>query len=552
MNSQYESHEDHAARDLRARAHDRLRERNIDPADLTTYDVQSLIEELQVHQIELEIQNDELRTAQSEIVEARDRYRRLYDHAPVGYFSIQGDRIIEPNRAACSIFGEAREHLANSRLRDFIAPESIETYQAHQKTARSSGKTESCEVALHDLRGNRWHVRIESNAADDASPEDLHCAILDISARKAAEREIERAHAELYHHERELRTILDTTPIGIVTVDEKGIMKRINPATVKKFGYYSAEDLVQRSFSLLISEAYAEEYEQYFSRIAGESESEVPDEPNWRSGVTTMARREITGKRRDGEPFPLEVSIAKADRALLVITLRDLSETKRLEWDVLLAAEEERFRLSREMHDTISQEIAGIAMSAYALAGNEGSPKHEELRRLYHQLQDTIRRLRAVIHDRAPAELGHDNLVDALAALATETDNNTRIDCYCHARQPFTHLDTDVAIQLLLIAREAVYNAVKHSVARRIDIYLEGRDDALRLSVQDDGVGMATAQDETDSHPESSHHMSGGIGLRIMRYRAHLIGATLDVHSEPDVGTRIDCTFAFPAPKVSP
>lgn len=550
MSSQYDNHEDHAARDLRARARDRLREKDIDPDNLTTYDVQGLIEELQVHQVELEIQNDELRTAQSEIAEARDRYRRLYDHAPVGYFSIQGDRIIEPNRAACHIFGEAREHLVNARLRDFIAPESLETYQAHREAVRRSGKTESCELALHDLGGNRWHVRIESNAADDDSPEELHCAILDISSRKAAEHEIERTHAELHHSEQELRTILNTTPVGIVTVDEEGRIQRINLATVEIFGY-SAEDLMQRSFDLLVCEPYADEYKQYFQRVARESESEVAGGPDSQPGISTMARREITGKRRDGEPFPVEMSIAKADRTLFVITLKDLSVTKRLEWEVLSAAEEERFRLSREMHDTVSQDIVVIAMSAHALAGKEGSPKHEELRRLYHQLQETTRHLRAVTSDLAPAELGHDNIADALAALATETENYTEIDCYCHARQSFTHLDTDVAIQLLRIAREAVHNAVKHSAARRIDIYLEELGGTLRLSVQDDGAGMATAQDETDSHPESSHHISGGIGLRIMRYRAHLIGAMLDVHSEPAVGTRVDCTLAFSVPQAS-
>jgi signal transduction histidine kinase len=120
----------------------------------------------------------------------------------------------------------------------------------------------------------------------------------------------------------------------------------------------------------------------------------------------------------------------------------------------------------------------------------------------------------------------------ALADLVQRSHEEGKVMCTFDCRKPVIVLDNLIATHLYLIAQEAVHNALKHAQARTIRITLES-DHALVLRVQDDGIGMLATSAE-----------SKGLGLRIMRNRATIIGATLTIEPAEPTGTLVRCVLA--------
>ena len=112
---------------LRQRAEDMVRVSPTDLASMTDHDIQRLVYELQIHQVEMELQNDELRAIQLELASSRDRFSNLYDFAPVGYLTLDNAGVIlEANLTAASLLGVKRAKLLGSKFSRFVVPDSQE------------------------------------------------------------------------------------------------------------------------------------------------------------------------------------------------------------------------------------------------------------------------------------------------------------------------------------------------------------------------------------------------------------------------------------------
>lgn len=171
---------------LRRAAEQRLTKSPPQATDAT--DVRRLLHVLQVHQIELELQNEELRQAWLEVDAARTRYRELYEWAPVAYVSLEDRDVIgEINRAGAILLGQARERLAGRRLGSFIAPASQPAFRTLLEQALTTGQCASCEVALQIGEQPPRLVRIEGRA--DATGRICRLVMVDVTLQKAIETE---------------------------------------------------------------------------------------------------------------------------------------------------------------------------------------------------------------------------------------------------------------------------------------------------------------------------------------------------------------------------
>ncbi|MRR22300.1 hypothetical protein EG830_04895 [bacterium] len=135
---------------LRMKAEEKLKgKRKKTPAGTTESDAKKLLHELQVHQIELEMQNEELRQANATAEEALRRYTMLYDFAPMGYFILDGDgKISDLNFTGADILGEKRFSLINSNFKVFISEKSKPVFNSFLKRVYTSNARESCELML--------------------------------------------------------------------------------------------------------------------------------------------------------------------------------------------------------------------------------------------------------------------------------------------------------------------------------------------------------------------------------------------------------------------
>jgi PAS domain S-box-containing protein len=162
--------------------------------------VQDLMQELMVHQAELEIQNEELHTDQVELKQSKDRYFDLYDTAPIGYLTLdQHSTIAEINLTGAAILGKKRSQLIRKTFWRFVADEDRQKYHDHIEKARAGKIRRSCEVRLTTGQGGEIHVHMESLPWEDPQRNvtGFRSVLLDITERRRTEEELARAKDDL-------------------------------------------------------------------------------------------------------------------------------------------------------------------------------------------------------------------------------------------------------------------------------------------------------------------------------------------------------------------
>ena len=190
---------------LRSRAEAAIQEKAIDSPDvstLPTQELQALVHELRVHQIELEMQNDELKRVQLAWEEARDKYQELYDSVPVGHFTLTHKGIIkEVNRTGAILLGMSRSKLINMRFGHFVVSESDDQWYQHIISALGHEEKQSCVLTLQREDGSSFYARLES--VQQVAPVELrngnggtlvvNMAVTDITERKVIEEALKKS-----------------------------------------------------------------------------------------------------------------------------------------------------------------------------------------------------------------------------------------------------------------------------------------------------------------------------------------------------------------------
>jgi PAS domain S-box-containing protein len=190
---------------LRSRAEAALDKKARDLKLPPEQDVPKLVHDLQVHQIELEMQNDELRRTQLALEEARDRFADLYDFAPLALLTLGGgEEILEANLAAASLLGLERKDLIHQKFDRFISTESEDTFYLCCRQMLHLGKQQSGELTLKSADGRRLTVRLEGIAAEDPITHQSNCrlSLSDITEHREAERrrDLTSALSALFAH----------------------------------------------------------------------------------------------------------------------------------------------------------------------------------------------------------------------------------------------------------------------------------------------------------------------------------------------------------------
>jgi PAS domain S-box-containing protein len=336
-----------------------------------------------------------------------------------------------------------------------------------------------------------------------------------------------KAEEALREREALIRAIADTAVEGIVTIDERGRIESMNRAALTMFGY-SLEEVLGRNVSLLMPSPYREGHDGYLAHYLHTGEKKI-------IGIG----REVEGVRKNGEVFPLDISVTEVKlggRRKFAGFLRDITERRRLEKEILEAGEEERRRIGRDLHDGLGQHLTSLEMVSQTLIGKLKTAAPDLVKpaqALSRRIRETITQTRLLSHNLSPVPLQDEGLMVALAELAAGTQSISGITCEFLCAETVLVPDAIAATHLYRIAQEAVNNALKHSRAKRIRITFDEQHGSWRLALEDDGRGL----------PASLPEPNTGVGLRMMKYRARLIGASLDIDSPPGGGVRITCTL---------
>jgi two-component system CheB/CheR fusion protein len=372
--------------------------------------------------------------------------------------------------------------------------------------AEVTSQVHALEREVKDKTGRWLSLRIRPYRTSDNKIDGVIVVLLDTDLIK---RELEESRDYA-------RMLLESAEQAIVAANAAGKVVLVNGATEKMFGYPRA-DLLGKPLELLLP-------------------------------------AELEGRRYDGSRFPLEVRLSTIDQAgvkLTVAFLTDITERQRLETlsetyraeiralaaQLITAQEEERRRVSRELHDSLCQKLASLALDVENLAVALPPPattraRLQDLGARAIQVSEEARHIAYELHPSVLDDLG---LVVSLKALCDEFAKAENVRVNFKAGKLPVLVPQKIASGLYRIAQESLRNVAKHAQAKHLSVELAVRDRGLVLSLRDDGIGFT---------PQAVKG-KGGLGLVSIGERARIVGGTLLIESKPGNGTRLSVRVPF-------
>ncbi|MBX9706165.1 MAG: PAS domain S-box protein [Gammaproteobacteria bacterium] len=533
-----------------------------------------LTHELGVYQIELEMQNEELRLAQVALENSRDRYVDLYEFAPVGYLSITNTGLIhEVNLIAVTMVGFNRKNFINRRFAQFIADDDKDRWYQLLQRYKGGDSEHSYSLDLQLIRSDKSTFFAHINCLQIKSTNDqlmLRVAITNISQLKASSSELEllvrartleltdanlrlkqeiedrkRIEAELEKSRIEFRLLVETMSEGLMVCDNKCIVTYINDRFC---------EMLKRPREEIVGHA-AIEFIDETSQVAWSLQI-----ANLKAGKVTSDEVKLKGPKGNGiwakvSPSPLpdlhggtvgnfSVFTDIDEHILAEYALRvSKNQLRKLSEQVMSAQEKERQRVSSELHDGIGQTLSAVKFCVEAgIKSICEHPTEESFRHLENvipKIQHAIEEVRRISMALRPSMLDDIGVLATLTWFCRESSlvyKNISIQLQLDIKEE----DIPVRIKVVIfrIVQEAFNNAVKHSSAERINIILKLVGSTIVLSIEDNGVGF-------DAKCVSSHGgvVSSGLGLASMRERAELASGIYSIDSTKGAGTKIQVTW---------
>jgi len=346
----------------------------------------------------------------------------------------------------------------------------------------------------------------------------------------------ERKAAQDAHHEseRRFRALFEQATIGIALEDLDGRIRYANPALSKLLGR-NQPDLLQMKCENFKDHEQSKDERALFRKLT--------------SGQIDSYEMEKRYTRKDGSTIiaQLHASLLKGsetEQPLVIAMVEDITQRKTAEEELkrakidlqMLAArliqaqDEERHRISRELHDDIGQRFSLFASTLEELRDGLSTLRWNDYSRrasnLLNQVNDLASDIHKLSHRLHSSKLEHLGLCAALKELMRQLSKHGIVGTLkCHLRDE--SLPSDIALGLFRVTQEALTNVIRHSKAKTVFIRVTEVNSAIRLTIKDSGAGF-----DLSSKPE-------GLGLISMRERLRILGGTLTINSEPKKGTEI-------------
>jgi two-component system sensor kinase FixL len=305
-----------------------------------------------------------------------------------------------------------------------------------------------------------------------------------------------------------LQALLDGSLDGVILVDGGGRIASANRSAASLFGCRQDE----------------------FAGARWQSYIDAPLSVLQAPGVL----QDCNGRRADGTIFPIEcgfTEIAAQSPRLFVAVIRDISERRLLEQKVLDVSAQLQRQIGQDLHDGLGQLLTGTAFLAKGLVARVAVEYQPQAGRVVELVNQAITRVRSLARGLSPIHIEAQSLDSLLRDVVAESSELLGVECALELRDAVEIDRPATMVQLCLIIREAITNAVRHGQARRIVVSLARQGARSLLQIEDDGVGIGQPNERVD-----------GLGLRSMRHRARMIRGTLTVE-RGGIGTIVRCSW---------
>ncbi len=518
-----------------------------------------------IRMIGIHLDITERKEAEESLREREEQLRLVNEAANIGtYFADYENDCVRYSPELCAMLGV--ESGIDRKLEDgfqFVSPEDLQQIRRDFSAAAnpSGDGRQRTEIRIRRPSGELRWLMTSGRVSFRETPTGrvrwkLVGACLDITERKQIEESLRQLNDELeervddrtrvlYAKQERLQAILNNSFNAVLTCDRQGQVESVNLAAVKVFGY-SISEMIGQDFRKFVPPPDGPSADR-----AGRSYLEM--------GLTRMTgySLEVVAHRKDGSTFPADLAVSEiAHLGLFCSILRDISENKRLERELAEATAFEQRRIGQDLHDSVGQRLTALTMVAQDFVESLGSAAQSSDRspqqidqpampptlsnlspiklaeRLRRDLQQTLEQVRAISRNLNPVPVDSQGLAAALEDLVEQMQLQSRVSCYFESDSPVVIEDNVTGTHLFHIAQEALSNALRHAHAREVRISLRQDDLQIVLRIQDDGDGVSWPLPQRE-----------GIGLRIMKSRADMIGATLTFDRAKPKGTEVTCTL---------
>jgi PAS domain S-box-containing protein len=528
-------------------------------------DMQRLLHELQVHQVELELQNEELIQSKALVDASLENYADLYDFAPVGYFTLDAHgTILLANLTATNLLGIDRSQLIGLRLGMLVSSAFRPAFNAFLKLVFSDQKKQSGHFELLDQNRVPRTVNIEARR----TPTGLECraAIMDISQRV-------RDANILQESEERYRTLFELSPAAVYTIDNSGLIQKFNRHAAQLWGREpKLGDTDARfcgSFKLFRPDGSFMPHEQSpMAKVVSGKITEARDEEviierpdgtrltvlvnirvlkNGRGETIgavncfydiTERKKAIAAVHRAEVLSASNAKLAESERQTAELLKKSHSLQKQLRhvsYQILQEQENLRKEISRELHDKVVQSLVGINLKLAAFTQAAKANPHSVGRKIVpvrRQVERTVRSVHQFARELRPTMLDDLGLVAALHSYLRGFSKRSATKVKFNAFAGVEAIDNDKKTMLYRVAQEALTNVEKHADASAVRVDIFKADGRVSLEITDDGKAF-------DVLRSTDLNLTNRLGLTSMRERVEMLGGRFSITSIPGSGTTV-------------
>ena len=558
--------------ELRKRAEQTIKEGDSNIVFLSPEHTIAIIHDLQVHQAELELQNEELRTSQSQLEISRRKYADFYEFSPVGFLTLDHQGVIqEANLTFMHLIDSDQEKIIGHDLRDFIKSDSQNQFHFFFQSMQKGNAAQQGEITL--LTSDKMPVRLEGMRVLQAGTQPIYrLTVSDITEYYQAELE----RARLFAAEQLALAQADrlTFRLSILQQFTATLSEAVTPRQVVDVMMSSiprALRAASAAVALLTENGLALEY-QHFARspktapLNGQripltdprpiAEAVRTQKTLWLSdlqsaggvpastpiGAMICVPLSVKNHQLGGFEIrferPQTFRAEEKDFALSLISQGALA-LDRARIAQQIASTQERQWLAQELHDAVTQTVFTISILAQSLPALwEKKPEQarEQTALIGVLAQGVLAEMRSLLVELRPDAIVRTPIRDLLKQLGTATRSRKVIEVHLDLEEGLIEIPPEVHVNIYRIAQESINNVVKHSRATRLWIRLRYHSDLLKLEIEDNGQGFDTTE------------KTGGFGLNNLKERAETIEAVLTIESKIGEGTRVEVVWKPPIP----
>ncbi len=493
--------------------------------------VNELLNEVRVVQLELEVQNQELKASYESLEAERMKLAGFFDLAPVGYLILNRRALLEDiNQAGLDMLMVKRPQIIGKRLQEFLDPEESELFHHFLYRMQLSPAKQSCGLEIKTPNEQLIYTRLEGKAITPKDKENLkyYITLTDVTASRNA------AHKLLETKER-LEMTLAASATGTWGIDVEHKRFFMDDFSYSLLGLKPGGfDGTKEAFLKMVCKEDRQLINQSI-RDAIYREKEIDIEfrvSEEKDAFKYVAVRGHLVKLQEGTRHLAGILMDITEKKKLQLQAREFQlNQQRLVLDAEFRAQEkERKKISEALHDGVCQYLYGIRLNLQAI--EKPSSFSTPFKKINLLLDQAERETRAISYELNPSILNDFGFVAGVRELAQRLSAPPLFHIHAEVSNKANKLPEDIQLPVFRIIQELINNAIKHARAKKVQINLCTKGGELDLSVMDDGKGF-----------NKDKVFLKGSGLRGIRNRVFMLNGKFDIQSSPQSGTYIRISF---------